>query len=90
MAVDQFDLVRAAMALRGRAPSEWDTFVRATREYAAQVVSQMVTCPVDKLPMAQGMAIQAQELAATLLKAPEIYEKTYQARNKNGQVAHTR
>jgi hypothetical protein len=90
MAVDQFNLLRAAMAVRGKAPSEWDGLVRAMQEYAAQVVGQMVACPTEKLPLAQGMAIQAHETATTLLKAPELYEKSIQARIKNGQGTNPR
>jgi hypothetical protein len=80
-------LVEASMALRAEAPRGWEEFQRAMSEYAAQVTAEMLRAPPELLNRAQGMAIQATEIATTLREAPQTYEKMQIARlgQKHGQ-----
>ena len=45
------------------------------REYAAASTAEMLRCPPEALPRAQGMALAANEIAMTLMNAPKLYEK---------------
>jgi hypothetical protein len=74
--LDNTNIVRAAMAVRAETVTDsWAQFVLAMREYAAASAVDMVGCPVELLPRAQGMAVMAHELATTLNNAPQLYEK---------------
>lgn len=72
---DNTKLVYAAMALRAEATTSWDTFVLAVREYSASVTLEMLRCPPEMLQRAQGMALQANEIAVTLAEAPKLHDK---------------
>ena len=75
MAVSVARLVDAALELRGEAPQAWENFVLAVREYAAATTTEMVRCPPELLMRAQGMAIAANEISATLQTAPKLKER---------------
>lgn len=68
-------LIEAAIILRGEAPQAWANFVSAMREYAASTNIDMLRCPPEHLTRAQGMALQANEIAQTLNDAPKLYDK---------------
>jgi hypothetical protein len=72
-------LVQASVVMRGESPHGWQEFVSAMGEYAAAITADMVKCSPDMLPRAQGMAIQATEIAAIVRDAPQLYEKAQQA-----------
>jgi hypothetical protein len=71
---DSSKLVETAMLLRAAEPEIWQRFVLAAREYSAAVNVEMVRCQPELLQRAQGMAIQANEIATILNDAPKIYE----------------
>lgn len=73
-------LIDAAMALRGAAPDEWLRFCAEMSKEAAAVNMRMVSADPSLLQRAQGMAIQANEMAALLGSAPKIHEQYAQAR----------
>jgi hypothetical protein len=80
-------LIEAAMALRAEAPHGWTEFLSAMGEYSASITAEMVKCPPELLPRAQGMAIQATEIAGVLRDAPQLYEKAraaQEAKRRNG------
>ena len=77
---DSTQMVVAAMRLRANAPQAWNDFVLAIREYSAHVAMDMVKCPPEQLPRAQGMAQLANEMTTTLMNAPQIYEKMQSTR----------
>ena len=78
-------LVEASMALRGEAPHGWVEFCAALRDYSGQITDQMVRCPPELLPRAQGMAMQAMEIASVINDAPMLFDKIQIARiKKNG------
>jgi hypothetical protein len=62
-------IVELALLLRGSAPEVWEQFTREIREYAAAQTAEMVRCPPENLPRAQGMAIAANEIATLLQNA---------------------
>lgn len=68
-------IIDAAMRLRAAAPESWEGFVFAMREYAAAQASAMVSCPPESLNKAQGMALTANDIAQTLMNAPQLYSK---------------
>jgi len=68
-------LVTAAMALRSEAPEAWQQFLFALREAAAAQTIEVVKCPPEMLLKAQGMAVIMNDLATTLMNAPQLYEK---------------
>ena len=72
-------LVDAAMAIRSHEPKLWDDFVKAMLDYAGQVLVELGRCPPDMLVRAQGMSIQATEIAGILRDAPQIQEQRQQA-----------
>jgi hypothetical protein len=72
---DNSRLVISAMALRGSAPHEWESFVTALREYAAQQIAEMLRAPPDMLLKAQGMALGMQEISQMMNEAPALYDK---------------
>jgi hypothetical protein len=72
---DHGKVVKAAMALRAESPEVWDQFVLAVREYAAGTTAEMLRCPLDMLQRAQGMALQANEIATIMHEAPKLHEK---------------
>jgi len=80
-------LVEASMTLRGESPVGWKLFCEAMQEYAYQITDQMVKCPPELLQRAQGMALQANEIAGVINDAPKLFEKLQAARmgKKNGQ-----
>jgi hypothetical protein len=80
--IDGSQIVVAAMRLRGSSPEAWDQLVVALREYAARTAMEMVKCPPDSLPRAQGMAQMAQELTTLMMDAPKLYERMQQARKQ--------
>lgn len=81
---DNTRLVEAAVRLRAGAHGDtWDNFLMAMREYAAHSTTEILRASPDMLYRAQGMAIAANEISSTLVKAPEIYEKTMQGK-RNG------
>jgi hypothetical protein len=75
-------IVIAAMRVRGEAPGAWETFLLAVREHSAMTAMEMVKCPPENLPRAQGMAQMAQELTTTLMNAPKLYEKMQATRKQ--------
>ena len=83
---DQSNLVQAAMVLREQNTQAWDSFVMAVRQYSAEIAMDMVKAEVDKLQRAQGMAIMANEIAVTLMKAPELWEKIQNARREQARM----
>jgi hypothetical protein len=68
------------MELRGAAPDVWDAFVRAIQEYANEAATTMVIVPLEMLPRAQGMAMEAQAIAKLLADAPTLHDKIQAAR----------
>lgn len=68
-------LVKSAVSLRQMAPELWEQFVHEMRVYSASVNADLIRCAPELLPRAQGMAIQANELAMILKDAPQILEK---------------
>ena len=76
-------LVQAGMVLRSESPHGWQEFVSAMSEYSANITAEMVKCPPDLLPRAQGMAIQATEIAGVLRDVAQLYEKAQQAKTGN-------
>lgn len=74
------------MQLRARHPDSWELFLTAMKQYAAQITTQMVSCPPELLPRAQGMALQANEIAAVLQNAPKTYEALLAAADKQRKV----
>ena len=77
--MDNRNLIEAAIQLRGAAPQEWDRFVHAMREYAAGITADIIRVDAQMLVRAQGMAIQAQEIAVILRDAPDLHDKNMQA-----------
>ena len=75
MAVDNRELVYAAMALRAAAPGEWHKLVEAMLNYAASLTSEMVRADPTLLLRAQGMAMACHEIAGVLRDAPTLQEK---------------
>lgn len=75
-------LVDAAMQLRAAAPEQWAKFVHEIGKEAIRTNASMVGADPALLLRAQGMALQANNLAAMLANAPEIHEKIYEARMK--------
>lgn len=75
MSASTVKIVDAAMRLRALSPEVWEQFVYAIREYAAMQATEMVRCPPELLLKAQGMALTANDIAATLQQAPQLYEK---------------
>lgn len=73
--ISQDRLIKAAMALRAEAPAGWEEFVMAVRERAAATSQEFMRCSPDMLQRAQGMAIEANELAVLLMNAPTLAEK---------------
>lgn len=80
MAADTTQLISAAMELRGAAPDVWNAFVKAMQEYSGEMTTQMLMSPVEALPRAQGMALQANEMARLLIDAPKHFDKMQAAR----------
>lgn len=80
MAIDTTRLIASAMELRASAPDVWNAFVQAMQEYSGAVTAHMLTSPVEALPRAQGMALQASETAHLLADAPKIFEKMQAAK----------
>jgi hypothetical protein len=68
------------MELRAAAPDAWQRFTDAVQMYAAEIGTNLVSAPVESLPRAQGMALQARDIAVMLATAPKIYEKMQAAR----------
>jgi hypothetical protein len=68
-------IVEAAMRLRAESSEGWNEFVLAMREYSAATTTEMLRCPPETLPRAQGMALAAHDIATTLMTAPKLYEK---------------
>jgi hypothetical protein len=66
-------LIEAAMELRSHNPAGWDQFVGAVGEYAAQVLALTMSADPALVLRAQGMAVQAGEIAKILREAPQLY-----------------
>lgn len=75
MAWDTGGLVVAGMMLREASPQAWDNFVLEMRKLSAAVNTEMVKASPDLLLRAQGMALMANEIALTLVNAPETYDR---------------
>ena len=73
-------LLQAAIALRGEYPQLYEHFVSCLRVYAAEVLTGVMRAPPEALQRAQGMAIQANDLATLLTNAPQALERI---RNKH-------
>ena len=82
-------IVDLAVQLRAFAPETWEQFTLAVRDYAAAVTADMVRCPTESLPRAQGMAVAANEIASLLQNAPKLKDNQLHAQRKpsNGQPA---
>jgi hypothetical protein len=78
-------VVELSMLLRAAAPDVWMEFVHAMQAYADEVTSKMLSSPVEALPKAQGMALQAREMASMLADAPKQFEKIQAARMRERQ-----
>lgn len=72
---DMARLVEASMRLRSEAPGAWASFILAMTEYSGSITTEMVRCTPDMLARAQGMALQANEIASILADAPNLHEK---------------
>jgi len=83
-------VVDAAMELRAHHPAGWDQFVVAMNEYAAQVLALTMNATPDVLMRAQGMAIQAGEIAQILREAPQMHAQAIAAQQKKAQMQHGR
>jgi hypothetical protein len=81
-APDCLKMVEAAMELRAHNQVGWDKFVAATGEYAAQVLAMTMGADAAVILRAQGMAIQAAEIAKILRDAPRMYEEAQQQKMK--------
>lgn len=81
-------IVETAMLLRAVAPDLWEQFVLAMREYAAATTSEMVRCPPEMLPRAQGMAITANDLAVTLVSAHKLKDRPHGQGIQTGPVSY--
>lgn len=68
------------MGLRGAAPDVWNAFVQAMQEYADEATKAMMTAPIEMLPRAQGMALEARDIAKLLADAPQLHDKMQAAR----------
>ena len=75
MAIDLRNLVDASMRLRAAAPDEWEKFVHAMREYGAASTTDMLRAAPELLLKAQGMAVQANEIAGILRDCAQLQEK---------------
>jgi len=75
MAVDNRELVHAAMELRSAAPDQWVLLVQALGNYAANLTSEMVRADPSLLLRAQGMAMACHEIFGVLRDAPTLNEK---------------
>ena len=67
------------MALRAQAPDSWEHLVEAMNGYSAQVLAETLRAPPELIVRAQGMAIQANEIAGILRDAPKMYEQAQAA-----------
>ena len=72
-------IVEVSMALRAQAPESWEQFVAAMTSYSAQVLAETLRAPPELIVRAQGMAIQANEIAGILRDAPKMYEQAQAA-----------
>jgi hypothetical protein len=72
---DYSKIVMAAMSLRQATPELWDAFVESMRMHGASVLTDTLRAPPELLQRAQGMAIEANEIATVLRTAPEKYEQ---------------
>ena len=68
------------MGLRGAVPDLWEAFVLAMLERADEAAKAMVNAPLEMLPRAQGMAIEARDIAKLLAEAPQQFDKMQAAR----------
>lgn len=80
MPADSKKVIETALLLRAAVPQQWQEFVMAMREYAAQQANEMITCPPELLAKAQGMAVMAVEISGLLVNAQKIAEKAQQFR----------
>lgn len=74
-------IVELAMVLRAAAPDAWPAFVAAMEDYAKEVGTLMLNTDPAMLLKAQGMAIQAADIAKVLKDAPTIFEAAQQTRH---------
>ena len=81
-------IVDTALALRAEAPEGWEQFVMAIREYAAATTTEMLRCPPELLPRAQGMALAANDIATTLQNAPKLKDKIIHGQTTRHQSDH--
>lgn len=68
------------MELRAAAPDVWVAFLQAMEKYSEEVTAQMLASPVEALPRAQGMALQAKEMMLLLVNAPTLFDKMQAAK----------
>lgn len=78
------------MALRGAAPDVWARFVSEMGKEAIRTTMRMVSADQALLPRAQGMSIQANEIAGLLVNAPTLFEKFQEARIKRNARTNAR
>lgn len=83
-------LVETAMELRAHHPAGWDQFTSAMNEYAAQILSLTMSADPAVILRAQGMAIQAGEIAKILRDAPNIHAQAIAAQIKRAQLQNGR
>lgn len=72
---DTGGLITTGMLLREASPQAWDNFVQEMRKLSASVNAEMIKADPALLMRAQGMAIMANEIALTLVNAPEHYDR---------------
>lgn len=75
------DLLEAAVALRSVDYALWERFVTAMRNHSARQTASMLSCVLETLPRAQGMAIAANEIYTALRDAHTILDKDHARRS---------
>lgn len=83
-------LIDAMMELRASAPEQWARLCQEMAKDAARTNARMVTADLTMLQRAQGMAIQANDIAKTMHEAPLIAQKFYEARILKNAAAQRR
>lgn len=76
---DKLTLARAAVALRGRGPGEWDGLLAALRGLASSAAQAAVTAPAEMVQVAQGRARGLNDLIGLLESAPDSVAKADKA-----------
>lgn len=77
------ELIIAAAQLAQTAAGSWEKFLAALRAHNAAVTNQLVSSPIEVLPVAQGRAKHAQELLTTLENCRTVAEQIEKGQKSN-------